>query len=302
MRALVLAFYKLTNLSGQVDELLLFDDGFSVVPWEGDLGLHVYSDCRPHNLETAELQKGLVLVLNGKELIEEGVGFGVPVVIYSDETYFSGSAHVLISEDVQDKIIIKHFYMDRVSRKSWIGRILIDNRIYRMFTNFLADVYRNRPTYRKVIFPLIRLRSKIGIKTIFVKVESRGEIIVEYRIRERSINVEVDFTKLSKGGCRCALLLNEQGSTFFKRFVDSDGLNLSNDQIGAWDLIKADWACLSNSDGTLGFCLKSIPNCKLFRGRERIEGRMAWAGIGYELSQVQTRFNYRINLRGSKDD
>ena len=67
---------------------------FCTVSLGSNLALRIYPDSRPHNLETAQLQKGLVLMVNGKEVVEEGIGFGVPVVIFSDKTYFSSSAQV----------------------------------------------------------------------------------------------------------------------------------------------------------------------------------------------------------------
>ena len=59
------------------------------VPISDRISVRLYADSRPHCMETATLHKGLVLILDNQEVIEEGMGFGLPVVKYKDKTYFS---------------------------------------------------------------------------------------------------------------------------------------------------------------------------------------------------------------------
>jgi len=78
--------------------ILRSDSEFSRVnkytlPLSASLSLRIYSDTRPFSWKTADLQKGLIVVCNSKEMVGEGTGFGVPVLQYLDDTYFSGSAH-----------------------------------------------------------------------------------------------------------------------------------------------------------------------------------------------------------------
>jgi hypothetical protein len=61
------------------------------------IALRIYSDTLPRNQKTANLQKGLILLCNGLELVGEGIGFGVAIAKYAGETFFSGSASLQIN-------------------------------------------------------------------------------------------------------------------------------------------------------------------------------------------------------------
>lgn len=58
------------------------------------IGFHLYADTRPHIGKIAALQKGLVLVRDGTAVIEEGYGFGLPLVQYGDLVYNARHAEI----------------------------------------------------------------------------------------------------------------------------------------------------------------------------------------------------------------
>jgi hypothetical protein len=93
------------------------------------VSVRLYQDCQPVYLETAPLQKGLVLMLNGKELVEEGIGFGVPVVKYADKTYFSGTASSWIQKEKDCCILIKAFNLDMISKKRFGANCFVNDKI-----------------------------------------------------------------------------------------------------------------------------------------------------------------------------
>jgi hypothetical protein len=60
----------------------------------GGTNLRLYRDTRPHVGKIAGLQKGLIWVLEGQELVEEGYGFGCPIIEVAGRAYISRHAEI----------------------------------------------------------------------------------------------------------------------------------------------------------------------------------------------------------------
>lgn len=266
------------------------------IPLYGGLSARLYKDSSPHCMETSQLQKGLILTLNGKELIEEGLGFGAPVIRYKDKTYFSSSAEISTERDSSTQKLSKTFRLDTVSRKKFWRASYINDNVYSSVRKTFATLYLSRKNMSPLFNALMDLREIAKIKTEFTKVKARGTVTVNYEIHPKVIDVAVDFSDLMLEGCVEILVLNEQGSINFETYVDTDCLKLSGREIGAWDLVTADSGSLVNSQADLSFSLGKIGGVRLFRGWERTRNRFSWAGLSYSLNPTNQVFNYEINL------
>ena len=262
-----------------------------------EFSVRLYPDTRPHCLETATLQKGLVLMRRGEELVEEGMGFGAPVAIYRDEPYFSSTAKCSFLEDGDDKALVKSFVMDTVSRKRIGEAAYFNGGMYTVLHRVFHPIYVLNMPLTPVFNKLLESATAFGVNTEFVKVKPRGAVNVKYTLHSDAITLEASFNQLEKKGCEQIVLLNEQGAAFFRRYSDSNGQTLRDGEIGAWNLVGADQAELSNSEGTLSFSLKNTRKATLFRGREKIRDRYSWVGLSYSLPSTSRFFKYKVLLK-----
>lgn len=270
-------------------------DSFTVNAFD-DVALRLYPDFRPFHLEIAPLQKGLVLVLHGKELVEEGIGFGVPVVKFEDKTFFPGTAKVSLENEATGVSLIKSFTLDTVSRKQiWKGPF-INDRLYSAFHKAFARAYLGHKGTQPISEKIMQFRRTAKVRTQFVKVRPRAKINVRYKCLGKTVKIEAEVSQLDSAGCEEILILNEQGSTFFQRYSDSDGLKLYCGQVGGWERVRAKEASFSDIKGTLAFTLENLDGARLFRGWERISKRFSWAGLSYSLKPRVSSFAYAIEL------
>lgn len=266
------------------------------VPLTGRLSVRLYEDSRPHCMETSSLHKGLVLLLDNREVIEEGMGFGVPVIKYKDKTYFSSSANVSIQKSQSVCLIKKMYVLDTISRKKFWRSTYINDNFYSLARKTFAKLYLRHKKVSSLFNNVMMLRNIAKIKTEFQKVKPKGTVTINYEIQPKIINVSVDFSNLMLDSCEELLVLNEQGSNIFDKYVDSSGLKLVGSKIGGWDPVSAKQTFLISSKAQIAFSLQQHRKAALFRGWENTRGRFSWAGLNYSLVSFHGIFDYAIRF------
>jgi len=114
--------------------------------------------------------------------------------------------------------------------------------------------------------------------------------------KKGTIHVSIDISKVKKEGCTEVNIMNELGANYFDRYHDSNGLFLKGKAIGTWEEIFADEASFIDSSDNIAFTLKQVKRARMFRGRELIEGRLAWSGLSYGLPPDIINFAYDIRI------
>lgn len=261
------------------------------------LSVRIFANNNPKNLKIADLQKGLILICDGIEVIGEGTGFGVPVVKYSDETFFSGSSCLHVKNNANRLEIRKEFLMNLVARDRFRNLKLENPKIRAMF-DYISILYQRHGYLARSILIMKSLFFGIGLKSSFKKSPHRGKVVVTYIIDRKRISVKLNLGLLDQTNLRKIFILNEQGAHFFRTYSDSDGLRLVDEQIGAWQEVLAQSARMADAESKIGFNLNSVEGSILRRGRERMKESLDWVGLDYELAPNHHQFEYEIELYG----
>jgi len=265
------------------------------IPLSNSLAIRIYSDTRPHNLYLANLQKGLVLIYKDVERVGEGTGFGLPVLQYSNGLYFSRSSEVFLFELNGVKAIRKEFLMDTVQRKK-IRKVNLENRRVRATFEYVEELYRRHQNLR--ILSLKKASGMMGLKTNFAEIKPMGKVSVTYTLGQGDIRVKADLCHVRRECLKRVFMLNEQGSQNFTRYSDSSGRKLIGRRIGAWEIVDANEASITDLHGRIGFRLHGLENGIMRRGREYLKGRLDWIGLDYEIDPSRSAFEYGIEILG----
>ena len=183
------------------------------------------------------------------------MGFGVPVVKYLDKTYFASTAQLSIHNNGSQTEIQKTYVLDTVSKKIFNGKVIHYDVLLGLYEKSLYIILRNKnlsPLFNR----LMELRELAKIKTEFERIKPRGTVTVSYRCQPSGVIVEADFSHLTLNHCQEMLLLNEQGSGTFEKYVDSSGVVLEGHRIGGWAAVAAADASMVSQSGHISFNVK----------------------------------------------
>jgi hypothetical protein len=255
---------------------------------------------------TRRLQRGLVLLDDGRDLSDEGVGFGVPVLKRGVETVFPGGMALTATAAGLDWQVTATYRLDLVERLATrYGRTVRPRLVYAA-KDSLAAAHRGVPALRG---PLAAASSAVrrwsGWTTTYEPVGLVATIPVTYTVRrgDSVVTVDVDLNGVPAGSVTEIALMNELGAGHFDGYEDSSGASLAGADVGTWDEVHAARASFVSTRRTLAFTLARVPGARLMRGREVVAGRLAWAGFGYVLRPGPARFSYevRVERRGGGD-
>lgn len=236
------------------------------------LALRLYADTRPHVGKITPLQKGLVLNVDGQEWIEEGYGFGAPIVIYGGHSFVS--QHAVVSADPAAGWAAKRFTLD--TEDTW--------------TRPLRRKYRAVPPLGSIVFTYtVAAPGLIEIAADLSGLDAPPDL--GYLTNEQGARPFTDYAD----------------STGMSRRLDA-----RPDTPDQWVPTTAERACLLalgwRGTGPLRFCIETPPGQAKYYGRERyLQWRwsgaflLSWAGADIELAQPTGVYRYRITVnRGSK--
>lgn len=251
----------------------------------------------PKGYPSSQLQKGLIIVSNGQELVEEGVGFGVPVLKRGGKTIFSGEIELTWLNMGSRKEFTAVYLMNLEERLTSQRLGSLKSKSLYQIKDHLADLYRRAPLLRgPLTFLSNLLRTIFRWQTVYEEAGCNYAVVINYSIdrKTKAITVTMDTTGASLEGITEVILMNEQGAHYFDTYSDDSGLLLKEDAIGNWDLVTSETASFLSSSQRIAFTLGQINGSLLYRGRESIDNRLAWSGFGYSLHPSKQHFSYSL--------
>ncbi len=247
---------------------------------------------------TDRLQKGLSLEYDGIVLSEEGVGFGLPLLKMGRETVFPGALRLLRHNRDPGRVCVE-YRMNLRERLSLGGSSVLKGALVSSLKEMGALLHRSYPFVRRAIMGVSNAaRTALDIRTVFEQGTSAGIVRMEYRFDQDAgeVSMEMDATGVRLGGVSELILMNEQGASHFTEYVDSQGVRLRDRCIETWHAVAAEQASFRDPRHGIFFSVRRVPGSRLFRGREVVASRLAWAGFAYVLPPGTVLFRCSIAI------
>jgi len=253
----------------------------------------------PPGFPTAGLQKGLLLLDQGEELAEEGVGFGVPVIMRGLQAIFPGNIQLNLSEDGPLQVVRAIYTLNLEEKIGKPSQKEIESKLLYSAKNYLAALIRRLPSLRGLLTSISNLMRKVfGWETMYEQSEFSCEVSMRYAINQQAgiVNVGVEKLDMGTSGITEMVIMNEQGAQTFDHYLDSSGNALQGDEIGCWDEVTAQEASFISPAHEVAFALERVAGATLYRGRELVESRLSWAGFGYSFPAHLDHFEYQLKI------
>ncbi len=263
------------------------------------LWLRFYADSRPHVLQTARLQKGAIIVYDGKELVEEGIGIGVPVCRYRDGTRFSLHAETLVDDSKTNPTLVKIYDMNGLASKTFRGATIERGSGLARLLKVLEKGYRGLYRFTSEASITLDVLSMLGMRSEYLAARSKGRISVSYRRSARGIEIKAALDELSRDGLWSITFANEVGGTLFNEYEDSTGVKLHAEQIEPWRTTQAEWASLRSRESGVGFKLRRPSGWLIVRGREVVRDRISWSGLDLLCEGTPQALEYLVEIHGA---
>lgn len=267
------------------------------VPLRKGLALKIADQPAGDEYPTARLQKGLLLLHEGLDLAEEGVGFGVPILKRGALTIFPGGVQLAERRDGPSRVITATFQMNLVERLAGTEGRSPSSRSFYTVRDLLAALHRRFPPLRGPLTAASNaVRRRCGWGTAFEEADTCAALDVTYSVAGDSgrIRVAVDMTGLPEGDITEVVVMNELGARHFDLYLDSEGARLRGREIGTWNEVSAARASFASTASRVAFSVQQVEGATLYRGREIVGSRLAWSGFGYSLRPARESFVYDV--------
>ena len=276
---------------------LLIDEKIEF-PLTSRVSIRIYADTRPHALQTMRLQKGGILVVDGRELAEEGLGLGFPVCLYQGRACFALNATTLVDDSNAFPSVTKIFDMNAIELKRFRGTAIESDSYSEHAIRALESAYRTMGRLH-VARIMLDVASKLGLSNEYMGCPSKGQVSVSYERKGGALRITVGFDSLVLNHLQAIVIGNEQGGTLFNRYSDPF-VRLEGKEIEPWRLTSVEWAALGCPVYGVGFKLRRVDDWQIIRGREVVENRVSWSGLNLMRDGVpeSKRFSYDIELVG----